>query len=108
MGRDSDDDEEMQTLVADSRSDDHPPPSRSSSSSRARASSAVTCRSFTSYAVFIFLLVFFVRTMTSPLLHHPLPSNTNARATPYLRLPDAMRALEAVAGTAAPNPKTKP
>jgi predicted O-methyltransferase YrrM len=36
--------------------------------------------------------------MISPLLHPPLPSNTNALGSPYLRLSDAMRQLEAVAG----------
>jgi hypothetical protein len=36
--------------------------------------------------------------MISPLVHAPLPSNTNALGSPYLRLSDAMRQLEAVAG----------
>ncbi len=94
-GHVSDDDEEMQTLVGDSDAPDTHAASRSSSHIRAPR---ITCRSFTSYAVFIFLLVFFVSTMISPLIHKPLPSNTNARGSPHLRLSDAMRQLEAAAG----------
>jgi hypothetical protein len=96
-GHVSDDEEEMQTLVGDSSSSDGPSHSRSSLL-RNSGSSIITCRTFTSYAVFIFLLVFFVSTMIGPLVHKPLPSNTNARGSPHLRLPDAMRQLEAVAG----------
>jgi hypothetical protein len=99
-GHTSDDEEEMQTLVGGSRSPAEPVTlhTHASSSSHSRRFRMITCRSFASYAVFIFLLVFFVRTMISPLVHPPLPSNTNARGTPHLRLPDAMRQLEAVAG----------
>jgi hypothetical protein len=98
-GHVTDDEEEMQTLVGDSLlTDESPSRPRSFSSSNPRGSPRITCRSFTSYTIFIFLLVFFLRTMMAPLLQQPLPSNTNARGFKVLRLPDAMRQLEAVAG----------